>query len=258
MPPRQVPPALWAEITEWGALPVRSTYWNQASLPGGEPVTINYHNGTIAVLLWKAGRREQEYYGVTDTWLYALLDRHRELVAGRRVAILGSLEPWYECIALTYGAQRIFTVEYGARRSDDPRFEFVTPSAMEAAVAAGTWEPFDLAFSISSFEHDGLGRYGDPLNGAGDLSTMNFVRTKILKPGGHLVFAVPTGRDCINFNEQRIYGEGRMAKILAGWKVVDVEGLDWNRANGHGQCEQWYQPVYLLQGSASRDQQGQM
>ena len=247
VPPRQLPPALWAEFTQDGAMPVRNIYSNQASLPGGEPITVTYDNGTIAILLWKAGRREQEYYGVTDSWLYSLLDRHPTLLAGKRVAILGSLEPWYECVALTYGVKTIYTVEYGARHSEDPRFRFITPAKMEAEVAAGTWEPFDVAFSISSFEHDGLGRYGDPLNGAGDLTTMDFVRRHVVRPGGHLLFAVPMGGECVTFNLQRIYGPNRLALVTKGWKQVDSEGLDWSRVAASGVCDAWYQPVLLLQ-----------
>ena len=257
MPPRQMPPALWAEFTDHGAVPVSPNYFNQASTPGGEPVRVNYDNGTISVLLWKAGRREQEYYGITDVWLYSLLDRHPGLLRGKRVAVLGSLVPWYECIALAYGAGAIFTVEYGPRSSDDARFQFVTPAGMEAAVAAGTWQPFDVALSISSFEHDGLGRYGDPLSGEGDLTTMAYVRRHVVRPGGHLLLAVPTGRDCITFNEQRVYGAGRLPRILAGWKQVDSEGMDWGRVEGMGVCEGWFQPVWMLQSPTEEELEAQ-
>ena len=41
---------------------------------------------------------------------------------------------------------------------------------------------FDVVLSISSFEHDGLGRYGDPLNPDGDLAAMRSTR-RLLKPG---------------------------------------------------------------------------
>jgi hypothetical protein len=255
IPPRQIPSTFWGELTAWGAVPSRQRYYQQAAAPGGGvPLTVTYDNGTISVLLWKAGRHESEYYGITDQWLYAILDRHRGLLAGKRVGILGSLVPWYECIALSYGVGTIYTVEYGPRVSQDARFRFITPAAMEAQVAAGTWEPFDVALSISSFEHDGLGRYGDPLRGDGDLDTMAFVRQHVVKPGGHLLFAVPFGRDCVVFNEQRVYGIERMPRILQGWTVVDSEGLDWGAANAANVCEQWFQPVFLLQSPAAAEE----
>jgi hypothetical protein len=247
VPPRQMPPSLWSEYTNFGEFPVKHQYYNQAIEPGGQPITVNYDNGTISVLTWKAGRREQEYYGVTDIYLYAVLDRHPELIKGKRVAILGSLVPWYECIALVYGANPIYTVEYGKRTSDDPRFQFITPSSMEAMVAANTWEPFDTALSISSFEHDGLGRYGDPLSPNADLATMDFVRTKVLKPGGHLLFSVPCGVDHVLFNEMRVYGPKRLKRILEPWSVVDSGGMDWETLNNPNHALGfWFQPVFLL------------
>ncbi len=35
---------------------------------------------------------------------------------------------------------------------------------------------FDAAFSMSSFDHDGLGRYGDPLGPDSDLLAMDTVK----------------------------------------------------------------------------------
>ena len=45
---------------------------------------------------------------------------------------------------------------------------------------------------LFSFDHDGLGRYGDPLNPNGDIEAMNTVRT-LLKPEGILYLTVPIG-----------------------------------------------------------------
>jgi hypothetical protein len=214
MPPRTIPPSLWGEITDFGAVPVRPFYHNDALEPGGTPRVVHYSNGTISILLWKASRREEMYYGITDTYLFNILDRNRAFIEGKRIAILGSLEPWYECVALTWGAGEIFTVEYGGRTSDHPGFKFITPSLMEMKVKEGTFEPFDAAFSISSFEHDGLGRYGDPLSGNSDIKTMAFIRDHVVKPGGHLFFTVPMGRDCIKWNQERVYGKNRLPKQI--------------------------------------------
>jgi hypothetical protein len=43
-------------------------------------------------------------------------------------------------------------------------------------------QAFDVVLSISSFEHDGLGRYGDPLNPNGDMIAMRSTR-RLLKKG---------------------------------------------------------------------------
>lgn len=53
-------------------------------------------------------------------------------------------------------------------------------------------------------EHIGLGRYGDPLDPAGDLRAMAELR-RVLAPGGDLLFVVPVGTPLLMFNAHRIY-----------------------------------------------------
>jgi hypothetical protein len=74
---------------------------------------------------------------------------------------------------------------------------------------------FDVGFSISSFEHDGLGMYGDPLDPDGDLKAMRKM-TERIKPGGLLFVAVPTGRDKLLFNNASIYGRVCLFSWRAG------------------------------------------
>jgi hypothetical protein len=53
-------------------------------------------------------------------------------------------------------------------------------------------------------EHVGLGRYGDPLDPAGDLRAMAELQ-RVVASGGSLLFAVPVGRPKVVFNAHRIY-----------------------------------------------------
>ena len=53
-------------------------------------------------------------------------------------------------------------------------------------------------------EHVGLGRYGDPIDPQGDLKAMAEL-SRVLAPGGTLLFVVPVGRPRIVFNAHRIY-----------------------------------------------------
>jgi hypothetical protein len=85
---------------------------------------------------------------------------HLDVVSGARVIVFGSTKPWYESVAIALGAAYVATVEYlpvsfdynrnGTRietfLADDPALRHMRGS-------------FDVAMSISSFEHDGLGRY---------------------------------------------------------------------------------------------------
>lgn len=51
---------------------------------------------------------------------------------------------------------------------------------------------FDMLASFSSLEHDGLGRYGDPMDPYGDIKRLQKLQ-HYLNPGGLFLLAVPTG-----------------------------------------------------------------
>ena len=74
------------------------------------------------------------------------------------------------------------------------------------------------AITISSIDHDGLGRYGDPLNPHGDLRTMQWLKC-LVKPGGLLFVSVPVGPDIVAWNLHRRYG-GSCSDLLHGTVLV--------------------------------------
>ena len=85
----------------------------------------------------------------------------------------------------------------------------------------GLFEPVDFVFSYSSLEHDGLGRYGDPLNPYADLETLARIRC-LLVDGGTLLLGIPNGKDYLVWNAHRVYGRLRMRMLLSlGWEVSD-------------------------------------
>jgi SAM-dependent methyltransferase len=67
-------------------------------------------------------------------------------------------------------------------------------------------------------EHIGLGRYGDPLDPDGDLKAMAEL-TRVLAPGGSLLFVVPVGQARIQFNAHRIYA---FQQIRDGFADLDL------------------------------------
>jgi hypothetical protein len=85
-------------------------------------------------------------------------------------------------------------------------------------------QTFDFAVSISSFEHDGLGKYGDPLDPDGDLKAMQKMKS-VVRRGGLMFFAVPVGLDMICFNDFRVYGRVRLPLLLKGWSVAHTFGM---------------------------------
>ena len=111
-----------------------------------------------------------------------------------------------------------------------------------------------LVVSFSGIEHDGLGRYGDPLLADGDRMAMLEMH-RCLAPRGLLLLAVPTNeKDAVDWPNHRFYGPMRLpwllqnftllarvstGRILRGWErkqALYTTGYHWN-----------HQPVLVLQ-----------
>merc|ERR1719356_1253352 len=118
------------------------------------------------------------------------IDRIGGLV-GKRVLVVGSISPWMESIALHNNASRVTTVDYNAPilaedvRRGEPRL-----SVREMRELLDSGDQFDVVLSYSSIEHDGLGRYNDPLNPDGDLAAMKEMY-QFLAPHGKLLLGIP-------------------------------------------------------------------
>jgi hypothetical protein len=214
-PPKEIPADLYNEFTWDDLIPVIYIYFNDY-YPSDRPLIYTYEQ--IQTNIARAQARETNHYGITDTYLYQALDAHISAISGKNVAVMGSVVPWYESILLAYGAHPT-TIEYNKIISKHPGLEVLTVAEFEAAPRL-----FDAVLSVSSFEHDGLGRYGDPINPNGDLIAMEKTK-KMLKPGGLLFLAIPIGRDRLVWNAHRIYGHLRLAALLQGWEVVGTYGF---------------------------------
>lgn len=74
------------------------------------------------------------------------------------------------------------TVEFRKTVSHIPSHRVLSPLDWALEWKAGTLAPVDFAFSFSSWEHDGLGRYGDPLDPWGDVKAFERASCSV-KPG---------------------------------------------------------------------------
>ncbi len=225
-PPADIPDSLRDAFTMNGRVPVRHVYRDDTLVTldgesGAAPrVSINfaqifYPHDKIKQTMERAIAREPQAYGETDLWLYRALESHP--VDGGTVAVFGSGHPVYEGIVLAFGGHPL-AVEYQVRFCPDSRLRYVTPDEF---LRSG--EPVDAGISVSSFEHDGLGRYGDPIDPDGDLKTMRRIKARF-RPGGTLFLSVPIGPDALVWNVNRIYGPIRLPRLLADWRVIDVIG----------------------------------
>lgn len=73
-------------------------------------------------------------------------------------------------------------------------------------------------------EHVGLARYGDPLDPSGDIKAAKEL-SRVLAPGGRLLFVSPVGRTRVCFNGHRIYDFDVICSLfphlhLAEWALI--------------------------------------
>lgn len=85
-------------------------------------------------------------------------------------------------------------MEYQEIHSQHHAIRTLTPKGLAETFLAGNLPEFDFAVSFSSYEHDGLGRYGDPVDPWGDIWDVRRI-TCFVKPGGLLYLGVPMGPD---------------------------------------------------------------
>ena len=73
----------------------------------------------------------------------------------------------------------------------------------------------DSVSSLHAIEHFGLGRYGDPVDYNGHLKAIDSIY-RLLRPKGMFYFAVPIGKQRIEFNAHRVFDVSYLLKVLAG------------------------------------------
>jgi hypothetical protein len=83
-------------------------------------------------------------------------------LSGKTCLVLGSISPWVECLLLHFNAKCVTTLDY------------ITPECNYKinTLSMNNYNKemkYDVIISYSSLEHDGLGRYGDPINPNGDI-----------------------------------------------------------------------------------------
>ena len=239
--PENIPYSMFTKYGMSGDAKIEYAYRNDCGDETQQLINANFTEEIFNQSVERIKNKEQNYYGMTDTWMYEALEKYP--VEDKHVVIFGSTHPWYEAMAITHGASKCTVVEYSKRESFHEKIEYIQPHE-------GDGKKYDICFSVSSFEHDGLGRYGDPLDPDGDLKAMENAKT-IIHKGGLMLLSVPNGYDKVVFNLHRIYGEKRMPMLLNKWEKIDLFGEvpnmlsnDVNGVNGSP-----YQPVYVVKNT---------
>ena len=255
-PPRVIPSHLENRFTMSGRIPLTSFYVDDS---GGNGTFYKYSNETIESYINSAATMKRKYLRITSIkspsddrsllqtpkkyWIFEALQKY-PLPAHSAVAVLGSMEPWYEAVALVSGAKTTTTIEYNRLLYDHPNMSTMQVRDMSYDDMTNK---FDAALSISSFDHDGLGRYGDPIDPSADLKAMQNV-WRILRPNGLLYLAVPIGPDLVVWNLHRRYGPLRLPMLLKSgyWEVIGR--IAWNEQKLHAKMDhrKRYEPIIVL------------
>ena len=234
---KEIPECLLSKYTMGGNVSVYPWWFDDSAMD----VSKNHLPAKIQFFREKIRRREVLYYDTTDRWLYEALGRFP--IAGKRVLIFGSENPWYEIMAQEFGVKDVTVVEYGDR-VDANGIKYVKPAVLGN-------EQFDCALSISSFEHDGLGRYDDPLDPYGDLVAMVQAKRNVVY-GGNLFLAVPVGKDALVWNAHRVYGSLRLPLLLQNWELQASFGFsegDYGKQFEEVVKSSYHQPVFVLRNN---------
>ena len=179
--------------------------------------------------------------------LYEALDRWADIaVKGKHGLVIGSETPWLEAMLLEYGASNVSTLEFGKIETSHPQLTTYTPQEFTLKFLQGRIPPFDFAFSYSSLEHDGLGRYGDVLNPLGDLQSMARMLSAV-KSGGFMFLGVPCCEDALYWNAHRVYGPVRYSDMFAGWRTLGSAPRDAMEGTRGKEGDWVFQPVWALQ-----------
>jgi len=94
--------------------------------------------------------------------------------------------------------------------------------------------------SLHAVEHFGLGRYGDTVDPEGCFRTMREL-CRVLKPGGHLYFSVPIGRERLQFNAQRIFSPLTILDNFNSLKLLSFSAVnDSGRFDPDAALENYY------------------
>lgn len=170
-----------------------------------------------------------------------------KILLGAKVGIFGSTEPWLESFLISVGAESVYTIEFNKLTYGHPRMITVHKDDFPVFFAdhAGS---FDILFSISSFDHTGLGRYGDPIDPEGDITQGMSRAMQLLKPHGTFFLTVPIGPDVTVWNLHRRYGHKRLPLLLQGWRQVGMP-IGWRQdlVDKPANWRQTHEPVFVLQ-----------
>jgi hypothetical protein len=248
----ELPEDVRKEYTINGQIAVKDWHIKESSVNKNVPVwnAQRLRDGVRGANMRENLQTVASYGPETIRTLYTILDRYP--IAGKDVLVVGSQNPWIECISIAFGARSVTCVDFNPPIVEDTFGGKLRSIGIDQFKTEG--RTYNVLISYSSIEHDGLGRYGDPINPNGDIERMEDYTKYMDIHDNLLLLGVPIGNvDQLIFNAHRIYGPVRLPLIIKHYNAVDVlyEGYPditmsnihtWNKNNN------WtFQPWIVLE-----------
>ena len=121
-----------------------------------------------------------------------------------------------ELATLGHEVYGVDVLEYGLTH---PNFRFIKGDIMNVELSDNF---FDAITCISTIEHIGLGRYGDPIRHDGDKAAVQKM-SKLLRNGGRIILSAPFGKSGVCYYDgvplHRIYDYQRLKNLLSGLRI---------------------------------------
>ena len=211
IPPTLPPKSLYREYTLDGKIPMIMQYYNHSGNSGNPP---HFTESQYKEFFSNLDNNIFKYYRDEGKAFFEVIKKYD--FSGKNVTIWGLADMNLDAFSLWAGANKVYVVEYNKPIIEHEKISVFNTSEFESQNIQS-----DIAISYSSFEHDGLGRYGDPLNPNGDIIAMQHAHEH-LSDDGILLLGVPLGVDCLVWNAHRIYGKMRLPRLLQNYKLLDV------------------------------------
>jgi hypothetical protein len=223
-PPRKPPPEMINNYTQNGQC--QMNYYHRYIDESGKSESRVYSAEQFNNLLMRETKSNINAYG--EGSVQPTLNKYVDQIRDKHILVVGTQIPWAEAMLINRGARKVTTAEYNNISILHPKCETIKQYKLAEKFFRGQVELFDAAFSYSSLEHTGIGRYGDPLMPHGDLEATAQIWCMV-KPGGYFFMAVPVSgnrKGCwYAWNAHRIYGEVRLQHLTANWEVLEEHGL---------------------------------
>lgn len=217
-PPSKIPDVLYNDYTMGRKITVLSHYVSAKSKnfanSKNKNTKVHISRNDYANAFKKLEKRKFVYCGIEGGAFYDAFDKYS--LADKTVLIWGLNEINCDAFALWKNAKHVYIVDYNKPICEHEKVTVLSHDELKQANLTT-----DIAISYSSFEHDGLGRYGDSLEPNGDLFAMSEAHD-FLNDEGLLFLGVPVGGDCLVWNSTRVYGKLRLPMLLKGWHCIDA------------------------------------